>query len=108
VARGHAPKDPLTWTPVMAEGRSDLASALEQADARLETGPLGSVMADPRQLRLLFRNLVENALKHRGDAALVVHVEERDPKDAAHCIITVSHNGRGFTAETAQRVFTIF
>jgi len=98
MSHGELPKERIELTSLLAEVRSDLASALEQADARLETGPLGTVMADPRQLRLLFRNLVENALKHRGDAALVVHVEERDPKDAAHCIITVSHNGRGWPA----------
>jgi len=108
MSHGELPKERIDLASLLAEVRADLASALEHADARLETGPLGWLMADPRQLRLLFRNLVESALKHRGDAALVVHVEERDPKDAAHCIIVVRHNGRGFTAETAQRVFTIF
>lgn len=108
MSHGELPKERIDLAALLAEVRSDLASALEQAGARLETGPLGTVMADPRQMRLLFRNLVESAIKHRGDAALLVHVEERDPHDPAHCIITVSHNGRGFTAETAQRVFNIF
>jgi signal transduction histidine kinase len=102
------PKEHVELPALLAEVQADLAPTLEQAGARLEIGTLTSVMADPRQLRLLFRNLVENALKHRGDAALVVRVEERDPADPARCVIVVSHNAHGFTTESAQRMFTIF
>lgn len=108
LSHGELPKEPVDLATLLGEVRSDMAPLLAQAGARLETGALSTVTADPQQLRLLFRNLIENALKYRRDEPPVVRIEERDPADPAVCTILVRDNGRGFTPETAERMFTIF
>jgi signal transduction histidine kinase len=108
LSHGELPKERVDLATLLAEIRSDMAPQLAEAGARLETGTLSSVTADPQQLRLLFRNLIENALKYRRDEPPVVRIEERDPADPAVCTILVRDNGRGFTAATAERMFTIF
>jgi signal transduction histidine kinase len=108
LSHGELPMEPVDLATLLAEIRSDMAPQLAEAGARLETGTLSTVTADPQQLRLLFRNLIENALKYRRDEPPVVRIEERDPDDPAVCTILVRDNGRGFTAETAERMFTIF
>jgi signal transduction histidine kinase len=108
LSHGELPKEHVDLAQLLTEIRSDMAPLLEQAVGRVETGPLSTVKADPQQLRLLFRNLIENTLKYRGDAPPVIRIEERDPSDALVCTILVSDNGQGFTPETAERIFTIF
>ncbi|HWP66526.1 MAG TPA: HAMP domain-containing sensor histidine kinase [Candidatus Limnocylindria bacterium] len=108
ISDGELPKEPVDLSSLVADVRTDMAPALSQAGARLDTGALPTVTADPRQLRLLFRNLVENALKHRGDEPLVVRIEEAPPDDPTQCAIMVKDNSRGLTTEAARRMFTIF
>jgi len=108
VSHGELPKEPVDLATLLGEVRSDMAPLLAQAGARLETGALSTVKGDPQQLRLLFRNLIENALKYRRDEPPVVRIEERDPTDPAVCTILVRDNGRGFTSDTAERMFIIF
>jgi len=108
LSHGELPKERVDLAHLLAEIRSDMAPLLEQAEARVETGALSTVKADPQQLRLLFRNLIENTLKYRRDVPPVIRIEERDPGDALVCTILVSDNGQGFMPGTAERIFTIF
>jgi signal transduction histidine kinase len=108
LSHGEVPKERVDLPRLVTEIRSDMGPLLEQAAGRVEIGPLSAVKADPQQLRLLFRNLIENTLKYRGDTPPVIRIEERDPNDALVCTILVSDNGQGFTPETAERIFTIF
>jgi signal transduction histidine kinase len=108
LSHGELPKERVDLAQLLVEIRSDMAPMLELTAARIEIGRLTTVKADPQQLRLLFRNLIENTLKYRGDRPPVIRIEERDPDDVAVCTILVSDNGQGFTPETAERIFTIF
>lgn len=109
VTQGDAPKETVDLGTMLEELRGDLAPAIESAGARLETGPLGVVEADPEQLRLVFRNLVENALKYRRPgAAPVIRIEERPGPHPGICEVVVSDNGRGFADADAGEIFSMF
>jgi signal transduction histidine kinase len=108
ISHGELPKEHVDLAKLVGEIRTDMAPLLEQSGARIDTGPLAAVRGDPQQLRLLFRNLIENTLKYRRDDPPVIHIEERDPTDQAVCTVLVRDNGKGFTPQTADRIFTIF
>jgi signal transduction histidine kinase len=109
VTQGEAPKETVDLEKLVTDVCTDMAPILQDARARVETGPLGRVTADPQQLRLMIRNLIENAVKYRRDGQPpVVHVAERNPDDAEVCEIVVRDNGRGFDPADADRLFAIF
>jgi signal transduction histidine kinase len=70
--------------------------------AQLDGDPV-SVRGDPRLLRRLLRNLLENAQRH---GAPPVHV--RITRDANTAQINVSDEGQGIPAEERERVFEPF
>ncbi len=85
----------------------DLASRLKEAEATLTVGVLPTVTGDPSQLRLLFLNLLENALKYRApDRAPVVAVQAEELAVGWH--LTVQDNGQGIPPSYRNQVFEMF
>jgi signal transduction histidine kinase len=109
VTQGEAPTEEVALGQLVADVCADMGPILQATNARVETGALGRVMADPQQLRLMIRNLIENAVKYRRDEVpSIVHVSERNPDDPQICEIIVRDNGRGFDPADAERLFAIF
>ena len=68
--------------------------------------------ADPQQIRLLLRNLLDNALKFRKEDE-PPHVEIKakvteEENGEKFCHITVSDNGIGFDEKYRDRIFDVF
>jgi light-regulated signal transduction histidine kinase (bacteriophytochrome) len=63
-------------------------------------------MADDSQLVQLFQNLIDNAIKFRGDQPLQVHVgvESKD----GEWVFSVRDNGIGIDPQYKDRIFVIF
>ena len=99
---------------------SDLEAQIERVHGQVEFGKLPTIQAEPLQIRMLFQNLIANALKfHRPDEAPVVKIEARYllPRDQRQsrkslaeekCRITIEDNGIGFDQQYAERIFGIF
>jgi two-component system sensor kinase FixL len=104
---------------VAAEVLSDLEPQIEQSQASVEVKGLGTIVADPTQMRQLLQNLISNALKFR--------TEGRPPiiKVTGQCIdgraegpleghrqslfqLTVEDNGVGFDEKYSERIFSPF
>lgn len=84
---------------------------LHAAGATVEIGELPTVHADSAQLRQLFRNLLENAVKYRHPGTpLFVRIEGRiTSRDRSrYCEIRVSDNGQGFAEHDAEKIFDLF
>lgn len=71
------------------------------ATVQVENRPI--ISGDPIQLKRVFQNLLENALKYRSERKprIVIRAEER-PWD---WLISVQDNGRGMEPEKAARIF---
>jgi PAS domain S-box-containing protein len=97
---------------------SDLENRIQQADGRVELGPLATINADALQMRQLLQNLIANGLKfHRPGVPPVVRVEGRfvgadasngDSRTERSYEITVSDNGIGFEEAYLDRIFELF
>ncbi|WP_028067947.1 sensor histidine kinase [Solirubrobacter soli] len=87
--------------------RGDLSRAIEENDAVLEVdGTLPTVHGDAGLLRLVFQNLIANAIKFRGEVAPRVVLSATRDGDfwRFRCI----DNGIGIDAEYAERIFVLF
>lgn len=93
---------------------SDLQIAIEEADATVTVSGLTEIYADSLQMRMLFQNLISNALKFRkSDTKCTVEVTGQIFKNGARdqanrCEIVVADNGIGFDEKYADRIFGIF
>jgi signal transduction histidine kinase len=89
----------------------DGSLGLHAARATVEIGEVPTVHADSGQLRQLFRNLLENAVKYRRPGApleigITGQVAERE--SGRFCEIRVSDNGQGFAESDAEKIFDLF
>jgi len=95
---------------VIDDIESDLEMALEESGARIERVRLPSVQGDETLLHLLLQNLVNNAIKYRGEAPPLIRIaartEGRGDRRVRH--IEVRDNGIGFAPAYAERIFGMF
>ena len=85
----------------------DLNSDIQAAGAKVECGDLPVIYGDPMQLRMLFQNLVANALKFRkSDREHMVSINARSGSNGRR--ITVQDNGIGISQENQKKVFGLF
>lgn len=102
----------LHWARVdlnalVGEIRDDLA--IESADRNIvwHIAALPVIPADPVMLRLLMRNLLENAVKYsRPRDQAVIEVECRDQGD--EYAFAVRDNGVGFDMQYSEKIFGVF
>lgn len=108
----RASHEPLTTTDVEVAAVIDdvvavLGPTLDDAGTQLSVEPLPTVAADRTQLRLVFQNLLSNAVRFRHpDRPLAITVSATDRGDAWE--LTVADNGVGFDPEDAEVIFEPF
>jgi light-regulated signal transduction histidine kinase (bacteriophytochrome) len=74
--------EPTDCEAIMKQVLADSAVTAEQLGAHATYDRLPKLKADPPQLRLLFRNLLENALKYHGHKPIRVQIlAERQGRD---------------------------
>lgn len=101
-----APPEPTDPNVVLERVLDDLKLAIQREDARITGDPLPPVTADPVQLRQLFQNLIENALKFSGDEPPEIHVSGRREND--HCLFSIRDEGVGIEEAYLDQIFVIF
>ena len=106
VGRGAPPAEPVDLRRVLEGLLDTLAPQIEAAGARVEVGPLPTVLGVEGELARVFQNLLANALKFRGDAPPVVAVSAaRSPREWT---LTVADNGPGVSERNRERIFELF
>ncbi|MCB1789251.1 MAG: PAS domain S-box protein [Gammaproteobacteria bacterium] len=98
-------------TDVVQALRADFAEQIAETGASLSVTGEGRVLGDPKQLRQVLWNLLDNALKFRDpERAPVIHVdiEPLDDDGAPRICIDVSDEGIGIPEDQLEAVFEAF
>ncbi|MCU7934442.1 MAG: DUF3365 domain-containing protein [Candidatus Thiodiazotropha sp. (ex Dulcina madagascariensis)] len=84
----------------------ELAEEIREKGAEVKPGQMPIVPIEPQHLAILFRYLLENALKFHAEHPLVIRIECRQEKNGFHFM--VSDNGIGIDPAYHQRIFRLF
>jgi light-regulated signal transduction histidine kinase (bacteriophytochrome) len=84
----------------------ELRVAIEASEATVEASPLPTITADRVQLETVFRNLIGNALKYRGETKPKVEIASRLRDDC--CVFSIKDNGIGIDPRHFDRIFKLF
>jgi len=105
VGRGELETEPTDANRVLSETLDDLEQAIEESGAKIEVAPLPTLPANPRQIKLVFQNLLANAIKFRREAPVIaVAAEQR----GGEWVFSVRDNGIGMKPEYFDRIFQVF
>ncbi len=85
----------------------ELGPALQGRDVDFRLNRMPSVRGDPTLLRLVFMNLIANALKFSRQRVRA-ELEIGGRTDRGEHVIHVSDNGAGFDMKFANKLFTVF
>lgn len=81
---------------------------VENAGGTISVGALPAVQAHPVQLRQVFQNLIENAVRYRApERALTIEIATR-PSEPGRVSIAVTDNGSGIEPAHHDRIFELF
>ena len=84
----------------------ELQGAIDESGASVTRGELPFVIGDPVRLSQVFRNLIGNAIKYRGDQPPVIHIGCEEAHD--EYVISVRDNGMGIEAKYFNNIFVLF
>ena len=97
---------PTSMTAVRDQAVQNLAAAIEEAGAAIDSGDLPVVVGDPNQLVQLLQNLIGNAVKFRAGEPPRIRISAE--RDGRRWRFAVSDNGIGIPENARARVFQIF
>ena len=101
--------EPIDLGRLVREIVADMQAAITEAEAELTVAPLPVVLGNPLQLRILFTNLMSNALKYRSpDRRPEITIAADPGAEGGRCRITVTDNGIGMRPDQTAHVFELF
>lgn len=120
VSRNKQAYEEVDLSAVLKSSIDDLDMRIDETGTTVTVDHLPVVEAISSQMRQLFFNLVQNAIKFRKkDTNLIIRVKERTltqqekiqyqlPVQHEHFLITIADNGIGFEQQYAERIFQLF
>jgi signal transduction histidine kinase len=101
------PLVPTESNTALEDALVDLQLTLTDTSAIITKGVLPTVMADSDQLRLVFQNLIANAVKFRRPSE-APRLQVSSERVGADWIFSVKDNGIGIDPKHAERIFRMF
>ena len=105
---GQKQKERIDLPQLLKVVLQDLSSTLSEKEAKIHLGQLPQVITGyPLEIRLLFQNLISNALKfHKKGVKPEIYIEGETQID--HWLFRVQDNGIGIPDQHQHRIFKIF
>lgn len=101
------PLEETDCNDIVVNALHELSDMVDKHAPVIEHGQLPIITAEPKQLHLLFVNLIDNALKfHDGSKERQVTINATDQKDA--WLFEIKDNGIGIAEEHHEKVFLMF
>ena len=98
---------PVNCNTIVTEVKEDLASLMRSTGATINSEDLPVIISYPVQLRLLFQNLLNNALKFsKTEIAPQIFINSRETNDAWQ--FSIADNGIGISESHFETIFQIF
>jgi PAS domain S-box-containing protein len=91
---------------VFEQAIMNLAQSIQDSGAKIEKGALPTLRVSEVHLMQLFQNLIENAIKYRGNTPPQIRVQATREQDLWR--ICIHDNGIGIAPEYQEQVFGIF
>ncbi|GLB49664.1 chemotaxis protein CheB [Neptunitalea lumnitzerae] len=85
----------------------DLSKRIRECDATVHVGQMPKIDAYKTELRLLFQNLIGNALKYRKKNEKPI-IKVSSFRDDDYYVFSIADNGIGIKEEDIDSIFTIF
>ena len=104
--RSQQPLQRIDMESVLVQVRGNLEASIWAQGAQIEVGPLPVVLGDQTQLVQLLQNLLDNAIKFRGQQPPTVRVTAS--RDGTYWRFAVEDNGIGVEQEHFDRIFQTF
>jgi light-regulated signal transduction histidine kinase (bacteriophytochrome) len=98
---------PVDCDELLEEVVMDLGKIIRETQATIHFAHLPVLYAYPTELKLLFQNLIANAIKFR-DAGRTPEIDIIAQADNNHWKFQVSDNGIGIEKQNLERIFIIF
>jgi light-regulated signal transduction histidine kinase (bacteriophytochrome) len=94
-------------TTILNDVLADLGTAISEAGAQIDAEPLPIITGYPVEIKLLFQNLILNAIKfRRRDKIPRIKISVADKNNSWQ--FSVTDNGIGIAKEHNERIFIIF
>ncbi len=101
--------DRVDLTQLMQEVLSSLQGPVDKEKAKITLHPLPHVRADKMQLRVMFENLLQNALKfHKPGCPPHIEISAGPQTENGDIPITVADDGIGIDPAKHDQIFSIF
>jgi two-component system, sensor histidine kinase and response regulator len=104
--RSVTPLQPVDMQSVLILATANLEGSIREQNARIEIGPMPTVVGDQTQLVQLFQNLLGNALKYHRDETPKIRASAS--RGANEWRFAVEDNGIGIAEEDFERIFQTF
>jgi signal transduction histidine kinase/DNA-binding response OmpR family regulator len=108
VANSHEPLTVISLESPVRDAITDLKVLFEETGGQIEVGALPDMEADPVQMRQLFQNLIENALKYHGTTPPRIRIYDSTTCQDGFYEIHVDDNGIGFDECHLEKIFKPF
>jgi len=108
IGRIDNPAQTLSASQQVQNCLATLAGILQQHQVQVSTGDLPQQLhGDPLHFGQIWQNLIENAVKYRGDQAKP-HIEIGATQQGHEVVFYVLDNGMGIAPEQSERIFNLF
>jgi signal transduction histidine kinase len=98
--------EPVGLNVPLASVLTDLDMLIQEKKAKIEIGPMPTVIANSTRLHHVFLNLINNAIKFQKQGNPVVRVSAKEVDGFAE--IMISDNGIGIEPKYFQQIFQVF
>ncbi|MGE5496627.1 MAG: PAS domain S-box protein, partial [Syntrophothermus sp.] len=92
---------------ILDEVRRDLQVAIQEAGAELKIGDMPELKVDQSQIKQLFQNLIQNAIKFRGKE-FRTSIDVTSEYKEGSWIFSIRDNGIGISPEYHEKIFLLF
>ncbi len=104
--RAGQPTALVSFEDLLDQATVSLQAAIRESAARVDHGPMPSLVVDAVQFSQVLQNLISNAIKYRRPEAPLIRVEAQ--REGLYWVFSVKDNGQGFDPQFAERIFGLF